>query len=832
MNASDGAGAYTSVQQASLSQRGVEQIVPLTSPCAPGYLVFLQSRYVVLLGPVSSSPASFSAYSDPIFVIPGARARGQLSSSAIIADNVLPDAGAVFVSATGQGAFRNLDGLRAALARLGPPPPVTVRLRQRGAVVLRAGGLASAGRDLWLGLSAERVASVIAAVLHRVIAVELQWTRLLGVQRLRTSMVVGKGQLHVDAPGRASRICSWLNAPGRGAPVLRGSQRPGRDGGPPRLIWDTQRTGAPQRAPGEPERHLIAAEFSFLGVRFRMRFTQQLFGSAHANRPPPAVEWVAQIVWPGHGAAGLFPGPSREGPRAGSELDAHYHPLLPRSSRGISLGAAGRQGSSDLQQRVQGSTWPRGIASTQGFRVPIAQLVMPGQRKRTARQAAEDEVAETDIAVYDHSAVAVDAVATDLQQAVRDMVMFAVQPETIGSLKWSAAGFPTLVSLEGLATDRLFTALEPEMRRRLLHNESAQTAVERGDGHFPAVRVKEAAGRLSSVPRLAAVFDECLGPAQLEASTRAGYQALWRLVVTWGIAHKCLQNLLPMSRETIKALTQELLMVGCAAGTIRNVWSSIADRHRRFGLAFPFSSQGEFSRMCKAVAAVVGTPSRIIFPIGAHHVQRMLELIGLTDEQTRSVLMTCAGTLLSSRVVEVSFFQPCDFLWELDKLFHDQYEGTTAVHVYRRKQDTGRRGLWPRIGRSRRAEWDIVSRLQKHAEKYCLEVSPLCTKGKFPGAQCRHCGNFFFREQKIRKGEDSAKRVQMSRQQVTNGVKASLQLIGVDTTHFSGLSMRRGGDLGVDHGQGPGAHPLLAVGTREQERRVQLRGAQGPQRVV
>lgn len=170
--------------------------------------------------------------------------------------------------------------------------------------------------------------------------------------------------------------------------------------------------------------------------------------------------------------------------------------------------------------------------------------------------------------------------------------------------------------------------------------------------------------------------------------------------MTWGIAHKNLKGLLPMSKDTIKALTQELLMVGCAAGTIRNVWSSIADRHRRFGLPFPFSAPGEFSRMCKAVAAVVGTPSRIIFPIGAHHVRELLGAIGLTDEQERNALMTASGTVLSSRVVEISFFQPCDFEWELDKLFHPMYEGTAAVRVYRRKQDTGRRGLWPRIGKS------------------------------------------------------------------------------------------------------------------------------------
>jgi hypothetical protein len=47
---------------------------------------------------------------------------------------------------------------------------------------------------------------------------------------------------------------------------------------------------------------------------------------------------------------------------------------------------------------------------------------------------------------------------------------------------------------------------------------------------MPAIRVKHAAGRLASIAQLAAVFDECVGPAQLEASTRNNYHASWRLV--------------------------------------------------------------------------------------------------------------------------------------------------------------------------------------------------------------------------------------------------------------------------------------------------------------
>ena len=52
-----------------------------------------------------------------------------------------------------------------------------------------------------------------------------------------------------------------------------------------------------------------------------------------------------------------------------------------------------------------------------------------------------------------------------------------------------------------------------------------------------------------------------------------------------------------MSKVILKALTQELLMVGCVAGTIKNVWCSIADRHRRFGHNAPLAAAGDFKHL-------------------------------------------------------------------------------------------------------------------------------------------------------------------------------------------------------------------------------------------
>jgi hypothetical protein len=102
----------------------------------------------------------------------------------------------------------------------------------------------------------------------------------------------------------------------------------------------------------------------------------------------------------------------------------------------------------------------------------------------------------------------------------------------------------------------------------------------------------------------------------VEASTRGGYQAAWRTVLTWGIAHDSVHLLLPMTQATLKALTLELLMVGCAAGTIKNVWCSIEDRHRRFGLPLPLGVAGDFRRLTRQCVLCAGPRLGYVSPSG------------------------------------------------------------------------------------------------------------------------------------------------------------------------------------------------------------------------
>ena len=118
---------------------------------------------------------------------------------------------------------------------------------------------------------------------------------------------------------------------------------------------------------------------------------------------------------------------------------------------------------------------------------------------------------ETELAVYEHDAEAADEVADELRDGIRNMVVCELDPETVWKLRWSAAGFPTIMEADILAGDSLFLGLDGEQQRALLSDESIQTAVERGDGILPAVRVKRTRGALATVDELAAVLTSALG---------------------------------------------------------------------------------------------------------------------------------------------------------------------------------------------------------------------------------------------------------------------------------------------------------------------------------
>ncbi len=79
-------------------------------------------------------------------------------------------------------------------------------------------------------------------------------------------------------------------------------------------------------------------------------------------------------------------------------------------------------------------------------------------------------------------------------------------------------------------------------------------------------------------------------------------------------------------------------------------------------------------------------------------------------------------------------------------------------------------------------------RLLAYTERAGLQVDEACTKGRSLGARCRSCMPLF---PKITNGVVTPTLI--SRQQVTNAVLQTLASISVDTTSYSGISMRQGG---------------------------------------
>ena len=87
-------------------------------------------------------------------------------------------------------------------------------------------------------------------------------------------------------------------------------------------------------------------------------------------------------------------------------------------------------------------------------------------------------------------------------------------------------------------------------------------------------------------------------------------------------------------------------MVGVAANSIKNVWSAIEHRHRLAQVAVPLCEPMSFKRAFKAVCAVRSAPSWNLFPVGPHHIPRLLQLVGLSWMQQRAVMITVLGTVM------------------------------------------------------------------------------------------------------------------------------------------------------------------------------------------
>lgn len=392
--------------------------------------------------------------------------------------------------------------------------------------------------------------------------------------------------------------------------------------------------------------------------------------------------------------------------------------------------------------------------------------------------------------VYDPEPRRGPSAAAEARRALRAAVAENLSVEVYRAVRWSKSIAPTIADLRILRTEDGggLGQLDPKRRRELLKDNSRITALEAGDGVLPGVQRADGSRRFRA-DELSSLFRALVRPSELEQSTRQGYFAAWRTVVTWLLAHGIADKGLPMSKEVLEALTMELLFMGLSVGSIRNIWSAIESRHRTYGYQPPLGEPGAFKRGIKALGSLRGQPPRLIFPMGRRHIRGLLRLIGLTWAQKRNVLLTLTGTVMCARVSELSGLRACNVFPDVDVPYDLSYSGGIGLKIVKRKNDVKRRGIMTRI-----PPGSFAMRLLTWIEEERLHRHPRCTLESAPGARCRYCPPLFPKTPFPRGPLDQGRvRLPVTRQNAANAVKDCIRMLGVDARYFSGKSMRLGG---------------------------------------
>jgi len=329
----------------------------------------------------------------------------------------------------------------------------------------------------------------------------------------------------------------------------------------------------------------------------------------------------------------------------------------------------------------------------------------------------------------------------------------------------------------------------------MLSDYSQPTAFERADGNFFAALDRlEHAPTGTPLSHLTDAFNTHIWPSTAAPGTRRKNWRNWRAVLTWAVVRDAVDLVLPMSRDTLKALSWDLIAFRTSRSQIVAVWCAISERHRHFGLTPPIHERGEFSTWCRAIASITGRPLSLKLPVNKHIVRWLLAWRPTKVGEHRARLLTALATIACLRVSEVAALQVCD-LWfdHFTGMGIPGYEGSCGVHVLKRKNDQERKGHYPGIGVSQDPALDLVAQLRFWMSWMRLAVHPDCTKRSAPAARCLVCPPLFPKTQTGPGGVIRATNAPCSRQQVSDIIRSAVAAAGADPARFSGISARKGG---------------------------------------
>ena len=121
------------------------------------------------------------------------------------------------------------------------------------------------------------------------------------------------------------------------------------------------------------------------------------------------------------------------------------------------------------------------------------------------------------------------------------------------------------------------------------------------------------------------------------------------------------------------------------------------------------------------------------------------------------------------------------------------FEGTRAVDVQTRKNDSIRKAHFPALGRSHDPELDLVRQLEVWLHWMGLCAQPGCPKRLRRLSRCPVCPPRFPKTRKIAGGLTGPTWDPIPLQRASAVIKWMVGIAGGDTRRFSGVSARKGG---------------------------------------
>jgi hypothetical protein len=396
------------------------------------------------------------------------------------------------------------------------------------------------------------------------------------------------------------------------------------------------------------------------------------------------------------------------------------------------------------------------------------------------------------------------------QDAYRATVVFRLGSAAGAGVRWRRSTVPTLDS-DGVI--RAFAIRTGAQIEAWLVDDAGETELERCEGRWrPAVRVLAAPGGVGQVPTMEeslAAFVRHVMPMERARRTRQKYATHRLTVLTWAVWKGVLKDLLPMSTDALRAFIWDALAFESTISVLKHCVNAIKAWHRRLGLPAPADGPGDYRRLTNSLARFQGTPRRMIFPLHARAVRRLL-LLPVPEHAAcsgprggcrvcreflhrwRDCLLGAVATLSCSRCAEAGALQSCDLWVDFDlEAGYQRWAGGAALNVKIRKNDQFRQGHQPRLGVPRDPRLHVVRQLLAFMRAVGNGPRPGCTKRAEPQCPCPVCPPLFPRS------ADRGRSFDLSRLPTAGEASAmvvrALGHVGYNTALFSGISARRGG---------------------------------------